>query len=73
MSSLNDRTEQNRNEHRRSEKSRALESTREQSSEVQMRAEEIRENMAEKSVMGENSKNILINYYLTKTTRKMDH
>ena len=70
MSSLNDRAEQNRNEHRRSEKGRALESRGEQSSEVQMRAEEIRENMAEESVMGENSKNISINYYLTKNNKK---
>ena len=37
---------------------------------MQMRAEEIRENMAEESVMGENSKNISINYYLTKNNKK---
>ena len=35
-----------------------------------MRAEEIRENMAEKSVKGENSKNILINYHHTKNNQK---
>ena len=35
-----------------------------------MRAEEVRENMAEESVMGEISKNILINYYLTKNNQK---